>query len=106
MDAVISKHVMPGTTLLTDEWAATKRIRFRLQPLGLKHFIIRYKKETGGGFARWAKIEPKRDPSHPGRTIDELPQPDRAYYERLGCVGPYFDGTGRYDNRGIVLDFR
>jgi hypothetical protein len=43
---------------MTDEWSATKNIRFRLEPMGLKHHIIRHKKKTGGGFARWVKIEP------------------------------------------------
>jgi len=57
LDSVLTNYVAPGTTLLTDEWRATLNVQMRQAEQGWKHFVIRHKKETGGGFARWARID-------------------------------------------------
>jgi hypothetical protein len=46
-----------GTTLITDEWRATLNVQMRQLPQNWQHFTIRHKKATGGGFARWVRID-------------------------------------------------
>ena len=46
-----------GTTLITDEWRATLNVQMRHLPQNWQHFTIRHKKATGGGFARWVRID-------------------------------------------------
>jgi len=57
LDRVLTNYVAPGTTLLTDEWRATLNVSMRQLEQNWTHFVIRHKKETGGGFARWARID-------------------------------------------------
>jgi transposase-like protein len=56
LDWVIDTYIADGTTLITDEARAHLNFRSRLEQKNLKHFIIRHKKATGGGFARWVLL--------------------------------------------------
>jgi IS1 family transposase len=58
LDQWVKDHIQPGTTLITDEWAATNQIVKRMPEMRLSHYIIRHKKATGGGFAKWVKTKP------------------------------------------------
>lgn len=57
IDWFLDCFIADGTTLITDEWRAHINITQRLVEKGYRHFVIRHKKATGGGFARWVNLK-------------------------------------------------
>jgi hypothetical protein len=43
---LIRKHILPGTTIISDDWPAYRKLGKQLgKPLGYKHYIICHKKQ-------------------------------------------------------------
>jgi hypothetical protein len=42
---LIRKHILPGTTIISDDWPAYRKVGKQLgKPMGYKHYIIQHKK--------------------------------------------------------------
>jgi len=43
---LIRRHVLPGTTIISDDWPAYRKIGKQLgKPMGYSHYIIQHKKQ-------------------------------------------------------------
>uniref|UniRef100_A0A915EJE8 ISXO2-like transposase domain-containing protein n=1 Tax=Ditylenchus dipsaci TaxID=166011 RepID=A0A915EJE8_9BILA len=58
----IRARIHPGTMLLSDEYPTYICLRSHMPEY--QHLMIRHKKKTGGGFAKWVKIPRRRVIGH------------------------------------------